>query len=49
VLEALPLAALTNGLRVALEQGTLPLAELVILATWAALLGAITSRTFRFS
>ncbi|HJY25841.1 MAG TPA: ABC transporter permease [Actinomycetes bacterium] len=49
VLEALPLAALTNGLRMALEQGTLPLAELAILATWAALLGAITSRTFRFS
>ena len=49
VLEALPLAALTNGLRVALEQGTLPLGELAILAIWAALLGAITSRTFRFS
>jgi ABC-2 type transport system permease protein len=49
VLEALPLAALTNGLRVALEQGTLPLGELAILTTWAALLGAIASRTFRFS
>ena len=49
VLEALPLAALTDGLRVALEQGTLPLGELAILAIWAALLGVITSRTFRFS
>jgi ABC-2 type transport system permease protein len=49
VLEVLPLAALTGGLRAALEQGTPPLRELAILAGWAALVSAITSRTFRFA
>ncbi len=49
VLEALPLAALTDGLRVALERETLPLGELAILTIWAVLVSAITSRTFRFA
>lgn len=47
-LQLLPLGALTDGLRVALEQGTPPLRELAILAIWATVAAGLTSRTFRF-
>jgi ABC-2 type transport system permease protein len=48
VLELLPLAALTDGLRIALEQATVPFRELAILTAWAAAAAVVTSRTFRF-
>jgi ABC-2 type transport system permease protein len=48
VLELLPLAALTGGLRAALEQGSTPVRELAILTIWAVVAAAVTSKTFRF-
>jgi ABC-2 type transport system permease protein len=49
VLEALPISALTGGLRSVLTDGAgLPLAAVAILATWAAVSLLITSRTFRW-
>jgi ABC-2 type transport system permease protein len=48
VLGLLPLGALTEGLRAALESGGLPLRELAILTLWAVLAAALASRTFRF-
>ncbi|SNT28558.1 ABC-2 type transport system permease protein [Streptosporangium subroseum] len=49
VLEALPISALTGGLRSVLTDGAgLPLAAVAILAAWAAVSLFITSRTFRW-
>ncbi|MEV4074002.1 ABC transporter permease [Nonomuraea fuscirosea] len=49
VLEALPISALTGGLRAVLSQGAaLPLASVVVLVVWAALSLALVSRTFRW-
>jgi ABC-2 type transport system permease protein len=49
VLEALPISALTGGLRSVLTDGAgLPLAAVAILAAWAAVSLLITSRTFRW-
>ncbi|MEV5891140.1 ABC transporter permease [Nonomuraea fuscirosea] len=48
-LEALPISALTGGLRAVLSQGAaLPLASVAVLAGWAALSLALVSRTFRW-
>jgi ABC-2 type transport system permease protein len=49
ILEALPISALTGGLRSVLTDGTgLPLAAMGVLAVWAAVSLFITSRTFRW-
>jgi ABC-2 type transport system permease protein len=48
VLELLPLAALTEGLRTALDRGQLPVPELAILSGWALAAAVAASRTFRF-
>lgn len=49
VLEALPISALTGGLRSVLTDGAgLPLAAVAILAAWAVVSLLITSRTFRW-
>jgi ABC-2 type transport system permease protein len=49
VLEALPISALTGGLRSVLtDSAGLPLAAVAILAAWAAVSLFITSRTFRW-
>jgi ABC-2 type transport system permease protein len=49
VLEALPISALTGGLRSVLTDGAgLPLAAVAILAAWAAVSLFITSRTFHW-
>ncbi|AWS48447.1 ABC transporter permease [Streptosporangium sp. 'caverna'] len=49
VLEALPISALTGGLRSVLTDGAgLPLAAVAILAAWAVVSLFITSRTFRW-
>ncbi|GAA1667128.1 ABC transporter permease [Nonomuraea maheshkhaliensis] len=48
-LEALPISALTGGLRAVLSQGAaLPLASVAVLAGWAVLSLALVSRTFRW-
>ncbi|MEV5327827.1 ABC transporter permease [Nonomuraea sp. N2-4H] len=49
VLEALPIGALTGGLRAVLAEGAaLPLGPLAVLAAWAVLSLALVSRTFRW-
>ncbi|GAA3650854.1 ABC transporter permease [Nonomuraea antimicrobica] len=49
VLEALPISALTTGLRAVLSQGAaLPLVPLAVLAAWAVLSLGLVSRTFRW-
>ncbi|GAA3094753.1 hypothetical protein GCM10020001_008300 [Nonomuraea salmonea] len=49
VLEALPIGALTGGLRSVLAEGAaLPLVPLAVLAAWAVLSLALVSRTFRW-
>ncbi|MEV4475978.1 ABC transporter permease [Nonomuraea sp. NPDC049504] len=49
VLEALPIGALTGGLRSVLADGAaLPLVPLAVLAAWAVLSLALVSRTFRW-
>jgi len=49
VLEALPISALTGGLRSVLAQGAaLPLGPAAVLAAWAVLSLAVVSRTFRW-
>lgn len=46
VVELLPSGALGNGLRAALIDGTVPVVPLIVLAAWAAVGTALTSRTF---
>ncbi|GAA2862501.1 ABC transporter permease [Nonomuraea rubra] len=49
VLEALPISALTTGLRAVLTQGAaLPLVPVAVLAAWAVVSLALVSRTFRW-
>ncbi|WP_043628124.1 ABC transporter permease [Nonomuraea candida] len=49
VLEALPISALTGGLRAVLAEGAaLPLVPVAVLAAWAVLSLALVSRTFRW-
>ncbi|WP_084958233.1 ABC transporter permease [Thermoactinospora rubra] len=48
VLEALPIAALTGGVRAVLAEGAFPLAPLGILAAWAVLTLGLAARTFRW-
>ncbi|PKK14081.1 MAG: ABC transporter [Thermomonospora sp. CIF 1] len=49
VLEALPIAALAEGLRQVLQQGTaLPVASLLVLLAWAAVGLALAARFFRW-
>ena len=49
VLDALPITALTNGLRDVLQHGaTLPWADVGILAAWAAVAIAAAARTFKW-
>ncbi|KAB8195097.1 ABC transporter permease [Nonomuraea phyllanthi] len=49
VLDALPISALTSGLRAVLAHGAaLPLGPLAVLAAWAALSLGLVSRTFRW-
>jgi ABC-2 type transport system permease protein len=48
-LDALPIGALTNGLRDVLQHGAvLPWAPAAILAAWVIVLGAATARTFKW-
>lgn len=49
VLDLLPIAALTDGLRAALStSGTLPLHDVVTLCVWAAVTGVLAARLFRW-
>ncbi|TYB70358.1 ABC transporter permease [Nonomuraea sp. PA05] len=49
VLEALPISALTSGLRAVLAQGAaLPLVPVLVLAAWAVVSLGLVSRTFRW-
>jgi ABC-2 type transport system permease protein len=49
IASALPSGALGESLRAALRDGVLPVAPLLLLAGWAAALGAVTARAFRWS
>src|SRR3954453_6863011 len=49
VLELLPIAALTDGLRAALStSATLPLHDVVTLSVWAVVMGVLAARLFRW-
>jgi ABC-2 type transport system permease protein len=48
LLAALPSAALGNGMRSALVDGTFPLVPVLVLLAWAAVGTALTARTFRW-
>ena len=49
IVSFLPSAALGDGLRAALVEGSFPLAEILILLAWAALTSALASRLLRWS
>lgn len=48
LVELLPSGALGNGLRAALMDGVVPVVPLLVLAVWAAVGTALTSRTFKW-
>jgi len=48
VIDLLPSAALANGLRVTLEQGSLPALSIIVLAIWAAVGMFVAQRTFKW-